>query len=97
VTDDYESPDDRKARVLAQVKAHPSYEAVKATKGGTEPSLCELDEYAEAQAFGAAPRAQKIQGLVQALLIDARHQAAHGSMVTLAMIKQLEAIAALLT
>lgn len=94
--DVYEHPDHRNARMLAEVQAHPSYEAVKAAKGGVEPSLIELDEYTEAQAFAKLPKAQKIAGMLDAVLATAANQIKHNAPVSPDMIRQLEAIRSLL-
>lgn len=94
--DTYEHPEDRNGRVLAELRAHPSYEAVKATKGNAEPSFAELDEHAEREAFAALPRAKKLAGMVDALLTVATNQVKHNAPVSPDMVKQLEAIRALL-
>lgn len=95
---DFETAEERNARVLAtQVRTHPSYEAVKAAKGGREPSIAELNEHAEGQAFAGLTKAQKIAGMLDDILDVARNQVKHGGPVPPFMITELEAIRSLLT
>lgn len=95
---DYEHPDARKARMLAEVMAHPSYEAVKATKApGYEPSLAELDEHAKAKAFDSLSKAQKIARFLDDALSEARLQVQHGGPITRSIVDKLEAIRALVS
>jgi hypothetical protein len=84
-------------RRLAELKAHPSYEAVMAANPHREPSQAELDEHAEAAAFGKLPRAAKIAHMVDALLVEAKNQVKHNAPVSPSIVQQLEAIAKLLT
>jgi hypothetical protein len=79
-------------RKLAAIKAHPSYEPLKAANPHREPSVLELAEHAEGQVFAKLPRARKVAEMLDQALETMRHQVAHNGPVTPDLISQIEAI-----
>jgi hypothetical protein len=84
-------------RVLAEIKAHPSYEAVKAKWPGREPSLLELGEHAEQASFAGLTKAQKLARMLDPLIAEVQAQMKGGGPVTSSILSQLQAVRAVVS
>src|ERR1700739_319378 len=82
--------------VLAALRAHPSYEAVRvrnaAAGNNREPSLLELQEHADNAAHDALSKREKITHLIDQALETMRHQVKHNAPVSPDLIRQIEAV-----
>jgi hypothetical protein len=97
MTDDVETEAHRdpSADKLAKIAAHPSYEAVKAANPHREPSFAELEEHAAAQAHEGLSKREKLAVMLDKLLTDAGNQVKHNAPLSPDIIRQIEAIRAL--